>query len=82
MSFVSISPNFIIKKEKKEMANYICKAGLSKALNCDGNCSKCSSARKDNYTPSASRVESTIVPSYYMNFIPREDRRTGKVQSI
>lgn len=60
----------------------ICKASFSKATSCDGNCSNCSSARKDNSSSSVSKEETTIVPPHYLPFTTKEDRQSGKVQSI
>ena len=64
------------------MANYICKASPFKATQCDGECSRCSSASKNPYNSYAPREEVTIVPSHYLPFTSREDREKGRVQSI
>ena len=64
------------------MANYICKASPFKATNCDGNCSCCQSARKNNYSCSTIREDATIVPSHYLPFTTKEERQYGRVQSI
>lgn len=64
------------------MANYICKASPFKATSCDGDCSRCSSARVDHYSHPDLRAEATIVPSYYLPFISQEDRMADRVHSI